>query len=126
MPNYNIFIVDDDPQMVELMSAWLMAEGHSVASDTAGSTALPQIALQKPDAVLVDLMMAQVNGLELVGELRSRPESRDAAIVMVSARTDGLWADRALEAGADGFIHKPLTREEFVLKVSEFIEAKKL
>jgi len=125
MPNYNIFIVDDDPQMLEIMSTWLIAEGHDVASDTAGSTALPQIALLKPDAVLVDLMMAEVNGLELVDELRSRPESKDAAVVMVSARTDGLWADRALEAGADGFIHKPLKREEFVLKVSEFIEAKK-
>lgn len=125
MPNYSVFIVDDDPQMVEIMSLWLAAEGHDVASDTAGSTALPQIAVRKPEAVLVDLMMAEVDGLELIGELRARPASKNSAIIMVSARTDELWSKRALETGADGFIHKPLQREDFVRQVEAFIEAKK-
>jgi len=125
MPKYRIFLVDDDQQMLDIMSLWLMAAGHDVGSDTAGSTALPQIMQRKPDALLLDLMMAEVNGLELLSELRSRPETANAAVIMVSGRTDDLWVKRAGEMGADGFIHKPLEQETFVAQVEAFIEAKK-
>jgi len=124
MPSYNIFVVDDDQQMVDIMSVWLTMAGHDVAADTAASTALPQIATRRPDAILVDLMMAEVDGLELIGELRSRPETKSSAIIMVSARTDDLWTKRALAAGADGFVHKPLEQDTFVSTVERIIESK--
>ncbi len=125
MPKYDVFLVDDDQAMLDVMSLWLMTAGHNVASDTAGSTALPQIMQKKPDALLLDLMMAEVNGLEMIAELRARPETAKAAIIMVSGRTDEIWVKRAIDMGADGFIHKPLKQETFVLQVEALIEAKK-
>ncbi len=125
MPKYDVFLVDDDRAMLDVMSLWLMTAGHNVASDTAGSTALPQIMQKKPDALLLDLMMAEVNGLEMIAELRARPETAKAAIIMVSGRTDEIWVKRAIDMGADGFIHKPLKQETFVVQVEALIEAKK-
>jgi len=124
MPAYKIFIVDDDPQMCAIMTAWLTAAGHDVASDTAGSTALPQIGIQEPDAVLVDLMMAEVNGLEMIAELRGKKTSENAAIIMVSARTDGMWFDKASEAGADDYLTKPLEQKSFVENIERIIASK--
>ena len=119
-----IFIVDDDPAMISIMSAWLELAGHEVASDTIASTAIPQIETMRPDAILVDLMMAEVDGLELLAELRSRSAGTDAAILMITARTDEIWRQRALKAGADGFLAKPLAQVEFVERVEEVIAEK--
>ena len=124
MSAYNIFIVDDDPQMCAIMTAWLAKAGHSVESDTAGSTALSKIRSFEPNAILVDLMMAEVDGLELIAELRARPELEDAAILMVSARTDQLWFDRARDAGADDYLTKPLVQSDFIDKVQTAIATK--
>ncbi len=124
MPDRTIFIVDDDPSMIAIMSAWLEASGHQVASDTIASTAIPQIETLRPDAILVDLMMAEVDGLELLNELRGRPTCANAAILMITTRTDELWRQKALDAGADGFLGKPLDQIEFVERVEEVIAEK--
>jgi two-component system, OmpR family, phosphate regulon response regulator PhoB len=124
MSAYNIFIVDDDPQMCAVMSAWLTMAGHTVESDTAGSTALPRIATLEPDAVLVDLMMSEVDGLEMISELRAKKSGANAAIIMVSARTDELWFDKARKAGADDYLTKPLEQASFVEKIESTIAAK--
>ena len=110
--------------MCQVMTIWLTMAGHVVESDTAGSTALPKIAAFDVDAILVDLMMAEVNGLELIEELRSNKSTAKAAIIMVSVRTYGMWFDRAHDAGADDYLTKPLEQASFVAKVESIIAAK--
>ena len=124
MAAYKIFVVDDDESMCKIMSAWLSAAGHMVKYDTAASTALPQLAAFEPDAILVDLMMSEVDGLELISELRARDELANAAIIMVSARTNDLWFERAEDAGADGYLTKPLDQSSFVEKVGAIVAAR--
>ena len=112
-----IFIVDDDADFVQLVTLLLEHAGHSVSSDLVGAQAIPTIVREKPDCVLTDLMMACLDGLALCRELRAREELRDLKIIMVSARTEDLWRQRAKDSGADGYITKPLDIEGFVSQV---------
>ncbi len=113
----NIFIVDDDELMVNLMESLLQAAGHQVSSNTVGELALSEIVAQRPDCVLVDLMMAALDGLELCRELRQRKETKDIKIIMVSARTADHWKQKAAELEA-GYIEKPLDPQTFAAEVA--------
>ena len=116
-----LFIVDDDEHMVALMAGLLEAYGHSVTSETAGAYAIPEIVSRKPDGVLIDLMMAEMDGLELCRQLRNREELKHTKLVMVSAKSDRHWLDRAHASGIDGYITKPLAPETFVEQVERIV-----
>lgn len=109
-----VFIVDDDPDMIEVMILMLDAAGHRVASSVAGSTAIPQIVEFKPDILLTDLVMAELDGLALCHELRENKGLRAMNIAFVSAKTDQFWRTKANEAGAVGYITKPIDTGTFV------------
>ena len=112
-----VYIVDDDPDMAVLMTLLLDRAGCEVASNVAGSEALPEIAKFKPDCVLTDLMMAQMDGLELCRELQKMKTMADMAVIVVSARSDDYWRQLAKDAGAAGYITKPLDPETFASQV---------
>ncbi len=118
-----IYIVDDDPDIVGFMAELLKAAGHEVTSNPAGSHAISEIVAQRPDCVLIDLVMAELDGLELCRELRARKELSGCSLIMVTAKSREYWAGRAAEAGMDGFIAKPLDAGTFVRQVEEIIEA---
>ncbi|MCG8510579.1 MAG: response regulator [Rhodospirillales bacterium] len=118
---HTIFIVDDDPDMIEIMTLILESHGHRVGSSLAGTDAIPKIAAQKPDCVLTDLMMAELDGLHLCAELRARKDLGNMTIIVVSARDHPYWQERAREFGADGYIVKPLDPKTFAATVEDFI-----
>jgi DNA-binding response OmpR family regulator len=113
-----IYIVDDDEMIIGLMSELLRTAGHRVESNTVGELALSEIVAQRPDCVLVDLMMAAFDGLELCRELRQRKETRNLKIIMISARTAEHWKQQAGELDAS-YIEKPLDPETFAAQVEE-------
>ena len=115
------FIVDDDQAAIDLMAALLEARGHTVFSSIAGAYALPQINAKRPDCVLTDLVMAELNGLELCRELKAQQELRNLKIVMISARPRDLWLERARAAGAAGYIVKPVQIKTFVQEVEKIL-----
>ncbi|MBT3358886.1 MAG: response regulator [Rhodospirillales bacterium] len=112
-----VFIVDDDETIIEFMSLMLETAGYDVSSSMAGAEALPQIVAQKPDCILTDLMMAELDGLQLCQEIRGRSLSPNPVVIVVSARDHPYWMERAREAGADGYLTKPLAVETFVEKI---------
>lgn len=116
-----VFVVDDDAEMIEFMTALLEAAGHTVSSSVAGTYALSAIPRDKPDCVLTDLMMAQMDGLEMCRELRRHAKLEPTVFVVVSARTDAYWQGRAAEAGAAGYITKPLDADTFVSEVESIV-----
>ncbi|MBC8157813.1 MAG: response regulator [Alphaproteobacteria bacterium] len=112
-----IFIVDDDEAIIEFMALMLEQAGYEVSTCLAGTEALPKIVAQKPDCVLTDLMMAELDGLQLCQEIRSRSLSPSPVVIIVSARDHSHWMDRARESGADGYVTKPLAVETFVNEI---------
>lgn len=121
---HKIFIVDDDPDMIEVMTLALGARGHRVRSSVAGTDAIPKIAAQRPDCVLTDLMMAELDGLHLCAELRKRADLSAMAVIVVSARDNPYWQGRASEFGADGYIVKPIDPRTFAETVEGMIADK--
>ena len=92
-----IFIVDDDPDIVDFMAELLKAAGHEVASNPTGSHAISEIVAQRPDCALIDLVMAELDGLELCRELRARKDEvtdgdrRDAVLSNAPETRDGFF-----------------------------------
>ena len=117
------YIVDDDTDAAKAMTVMVEDAGHAGIFNCAAVFSLPEILSLRPDCVLIDLMMAEMNGLELCEELRGRPELNGLKIIMVSAKAGEYWQERAREAGADGYIAKPLNPKTFVGQVHDILEA---
>ena len=118
------YIVDDDADIIAFMTLLLETAGHKVSSSIAGATALPEIKAKRPDCVLTDLVMAEMDGLDLSRELRKVPELSGLKIIFVSARANEYWRDHARDAGADGYLGKPLDAKTFVEQVENIIEGR--
>ena len=118
----SVFVVDDDPMIVEFVTTVLQGAGHEVRSDLVGLTAISEIAACRPDVVLTDLMMAAVDGLALCRELRRKPRLNRTAIIFMTSRTEMVWRDQAAAAGADGYIEKPLDLDTFVPTIERIVE----
>lgn len=112
-----IYIIDDDWDIIGFHTVLLEAAGHEVFSGVSGVSNLPKIVARKPEAILVDLVMAEMDGIELVRQLRAKKELATAKIIMVTSKDHGHWRQQAQEAGVDGYITKPVDEETFAAQV---------
>lgn len=118
----SFYIVDDDPNMVAMMTLVLEASGHVVASTTDSSVALTEIVKHKPDCVLLDLMMPGIDGLDLCQAIGSHEKLRATRIIIVSGKPYEFDRKRALKLGAHGYIVKPIDPEAFARQVERFVD----
>jgi shikimate dehydrogenase len=94
------YLVDDDPDVLTILTKVLEAAGHRVEASPSSLQALKQIPVTRPDCVLTDLMMPDMDGFELVRELRRRPELADMKIIVISGKSYDFDRRRAKELGA--------------------------
>ncbi len=115
-----ILVVDDDPKIVRLVRTYLERDGHRVTVAADGRAALDSVATEPPALVVLDLMIPEVAGLEVL--TRTRAGGSRIPILVLSAR--GLTSDRivGLEAGADDYLSKPFSPAELVLRVRRLLE----
>lgn len=107
--HYSILVVDDMEANRTMLARRLEKLGYRVTSVDSGPAALAQIEIRAPDLLLLDYMMPQMSGLEVLQRLRSgRPETADLPIIMVTARAEGETTVEALSAGADDYVTKPV------------------
>ncbi len=117
-----IFVVDDDPEIIELITAILENTGYDVVSEISSEAALTRIEDEKPDCVLIDIMMPGKDGLELCREIKENENIPPLKVVIVSAKTYEFDKKRAFELGADGFINKPIVAESFIETLKSILE----
>jgi DNA-binding response OmpR family regulator len=112
-----IFIIEDDPHIADLMVRAFRGEGFETEVAVDGLAAWSQLQERRPDAVLIDLELPGLDGMEICRRLRNDPVNQDVAILIVSGR--GEVADRltALEIGADDYIVKPFDIREVTARV---------
>ena len=115
------YIVDDDPDILELLRRVLEKAGHTVVSSESSRQALEEIPGERPDCVITDLMMPELDGFELCRELRRRPELGAMKIIVLSAKSYDFDRRRARELGADGYIVKPIRAETLLAEIDEFV-----
>ncbi len=113
-----VLVVDDDPTVREVVISYLRAERYDVAEASDGETALSMVGHERPDLVVLDVMLPGLDGLEVCRRLRLRD---DLPVIMLTAL--GSEADRVtgLEIGADDYLTKPFSPRELVLRVSSVL-----
>jgi len=117
-----IFIVDDDSLSAKVMTALLEDSGHDIQSTTDAASAYDKILSAKPECVICDLMMPEVDGLNLCKRIRETAELEGIKFIMVSAKAYEFDQKRAFEFGADGYIRKPLNTETFSDLVNRILD----
>jgi two-component system phosphate regulon response regulator PhoB len=112
-----VLIVEDEPAQREVIAYNLEAEGFSVNRAETGDEALMLIEEEAPDLVLLDWMLPGVSGIEICRRLKSRADTRDMPIIMLSARSEEVDRVRGLETGADDYVVKPYSIVELMARV---------
>ena len=109
-----VLAVDDDPTILRLLQVNLEMEGHEVLTAEDGHSALAVIRAERPDVVLLDVMMPEMDGFQVCESVRADPDIADTPIVFVSARAQQADLDRGYASGADGYITKPFDPVDLV------------
>ena len=107
MGRVKFYLVDDDAEVLKLLALVLEQAGHQVETASSSLAALKQIPASRPDCVITDIMMPEMDGFELTRELRRRPELAAIKIIVLSAKAYDFDRRRARELGADGYLVKP-------------------
>ena len=113
IPKYSVFVVDDDPLVIELIGRYLEHAGHTYETSNDSTTALDRIIALKPDLVISDLMMPKVDGYELCKRVRAEPSLADIKFVVLTAKAYQFDENRVYEFGANGFMRKPIELSAF-------------
>lgn len=118
-----VLAIDDTPENLRLVEALLVPQGYHVVTASSGKTALAQLATTRPDLLLVDLVMPEMNGFDVTKAIRADATWRHLPIIVITA-TGGADLVRALEAGADDFVPKPFDKNELLARVRSLIRMK--
>jgi two-component system, OmpR family, alkaline phosphatase synthesis response regulator PhoP len=113
-----ILIADDEPDILEIISYNLRTEGYETITAKDGEDALQKAKLNKPDLIILDVMMPNKNGMEVCKLLRNQPEFQQTLIIFLTALNDEGSHVRGLEFGADDYLTKPVSPKILVSKVN--------
>ena len=112
-----VLVVEDEPDIVELLTHYLQSEGWSVAVAADGRAALDRLKQEPVDLLLLDLQIPGVDGLAVCAAVRADPQTRDLPVVMLTARSDETDRILGLEMGADDYLVKPFSPKELLARV---------
>lgn len=118
---YKILIVDDVVSNVLLLKVLLKNLNYQIATANDGMQALSAVETEKPDLILLDVMMPGLNGFEVAEKLKENPETKDIPIIFLTALNATSDVVRGFKAGANDFISKPFHKEELLIRVSHQI-----
>ena len=114
MRQRSVVIIDNDREIVDLLSFYFEENGFVVDTAVDGHTGVALVQLRKPDVVICDLVMDRMHGFEVIQKLRARPELAGLLLLVVSAKSYKPDMDRALALGADHFVVKPFRCEDLL------------
>lgn len=118
-----ILVVDDDPQILAIVQEALKGESYDVRTATNGYDAGLLTEQFRPNLILLDYMLPDINGSVVCERIRGNPEFADMRIVFVSGVADDAEVQRLLARGADGFVRKPFRTDELRRVVNQLLEA---
>ena len=118
---YRILVVDDEPTLVRLMEFILAKQGHTMLVATNGEEGLSKIRSERPDLVLLDIMMPRIDGYEVARTVRADPDLCNTPIIMLSAKAQDQDIQKGLDMGVDEYITKPFAPEQLVHRVNDYL-----
>ena len=121
-----VLVVDDNPQNLELLVAYLEDVECEVLSATDGPGAMEIIKKTPPDLILLDIMMPKMSGFEVCRRLKNAPATAEIPIIMVTALSEFGDIERAIDSGTDDFLSKPVNKWELITRVKTMLKLKHL
>ena len=121
-----ILIVDDNAQNAELLEAYLEALDCNIRIAADGVEAMEQIGELPPDVVLLDIMMPRMSGFEVCRRIKGQSETKEIAVVMVTALNELGDVERSVDCGADDFLSKPVNKQELLKRIKSLLRVRHL
>lgn len=118
-----ILVVDDEPSIARLVKMSLSVEGYDVKTATSGFEAMEELEQDKPDLMVLDIMMPGMNGYEVCMEVKKKSHTKGIKIVFLTARGNPGDAQQGFSIGGDDYIIKPFDPEELLEKIKGLIGA---
>jgi two-component system alkaline phosphatase synthesis response regulator PhoP len=116
-----ILIVEDEPDILQLVKLYLEKEGFRTATAVNGAQALKKVKEDKPDLIVLDLMLPELDGLEVCKRLRSTPDTAMLPIIMLTAKAEESDTVIGLELGADDYVAKPFSPKALVARIKALL-----
>jgi two-component system, OmpR family, alkaline phosphatase synthesis response regulator PhoP len=120
-----ILIADDHPEGAELIEAYLDGAGWEVRTAGDGDATMKAVHEWKPDVLLLDIMMPKLSGFEVCKRLRADAATRDLPILMITALDQPSDVDRAVEAGTNDYLTKPINKTDLVMRVKALLQSRR-
>jgi CheY-like chemotaxis protein len=112
-----LLLVDDSETVIQFEKLILRGMGYDLATAKNGKLALEAVKAGKPDLILLDLMMPEMDGLETLRHLKQDPQTQHIPVIMVTTKGDPEMASQAVAAGCNDYITKPVDRTELLAKL---------
>ena len=126
LPQSTVLIVDDNPQNIELLLAFLESLPVKLVTAIDGVDALEKVRQHHPDLILLDIMMPRMSGFKVCQKLKSDPATKDIQILMVTALNELGDIEKASECGTDDFVSKPVNKFELLTRVKSLLRVRHL
>src|SRR5260221_834718 len=124
-PQLKVLVIDDEENIIDLIKLGLKYEGFQVESASDGSEGLAAAQRIDPNVIILDLMLPGMDGLEVMRRLRMNPTTRDIPVLMLTAKDEVQDRVTGLETGADDYLAKPFSFDEFVARIRAIFGRKK-
>jgi len=126
LPPSTVLIVDDNPQNVELLQAFLETLAVRILTAADGVEALEKVKEHNPDLILLDIMMPRMSGFQVCRTLKNDPKTKDIQVLMVTALNELGDIEQASDCGTDDFVSKPVNKFELLTRVKSLLRVRHL
>jgi two-component system cell cycle response regulator len=126
LPQSTVLIVDDNPQNVELLLAFLEPLPVRLVTAVDGIDALEKVREHNPDLILLDIMMPRMSGFQVCRTIKGDPKTKDIQVLMVTALNELGDIEQASECGTDDFVSKPVNKFELLTRVKSLLRVRHL
>lgn len=121
VPQEKILVVDDSPTEQRLVAAALQGQGYTVSTAADGEEALVRVARERPDVIVLGVLLPKVNGFEVCRRLKGSPQTRGIKVVLLSGRGQDSDRYRGLKHGADASLGRPAQTTELLDRISKLL-----
>lgn len=118
---YKIALIDDEKELVDAVTKFLEARNFEVCSAYGGRTGLEIIRSENPDLIVLDIMMPDIDGRDILKELKQDPHTKSIPVIILSAKSETFDEELGKELGADDYLTKPCRMKELVKTINENI-----
>jgi DNA-binding response OmpR family regulator len=119
-----ILIVDDEPELVALLDMSLGGQGYIISSAASGAEALQKLRAETPDLILMDVMLPDISGTRLTGQIKNNPQTAGVPIIMLTAKDSATDVIVGLNMGADDYVTKPFSTPVLAARIDTVLRRK--